>query len=60
MFSTFSFFLLFYYSWEIALWTGVAVLTLAGVSWFFASRQVRHQRAAIEVQGAIDGLVDSE
>ena len=57
VFSIFSFMLLFYYSTELALWTGVLVLTLAGASWFFAMRQLRHQRAALAAQGEIDGLV---
>ena len=57
VFSIFSFALLFYYSWELALWTGVAALVLAGASWFFATRQIRHQRAVFTAQGAIDGLV---
>ncbi len=57
VFSIFSFLLLFYYSAELALWTGALVLTLAGASWFFATRQLRHQRAALSAQGKIDGLV---
>lgn len=57
VFSIFSYGLLFYYSWELALWAGVAVLLLASGSWFFATRQIRHQRAVFEAQGAVDGLV---
>ena len=57
MFSIFSYALLFYYSWELALWTGVAVLALVAGSWLFTTRQIRHQRAALMAQGAIDGLV---
>ena len=57
VFSLFSFLLLFYYSSELALWTGLVVLVFAGVSWYFTTRQIRYQRAAFEAQGAIDGLV---
>ena len=57
VFSVFSFLLLFYYSWVLALWAGVAVALLAGGSWFFAIRQVRHQRDAFIAQGGIDGLI---
>ena len=57
IFSIFSFFLLFYYSVELALWTGAIVVALAGVSWAFTKRQIRHQRAAMAAQGEIDGLV---
>ena len=57
VFSIFSFALLFYYSWELALWTGVAVLVLVAGSWLFTTRQIHHQRAVFIAQGAIDGLV---
>ena len=57
VFSIFSFALLFYYSWELALWAGVAVLVLAAGSWFFITRQIRHQRAVFMAQGLLDGLV---
>ena len=57
VFSIFSYALLFYYSWELALWTGVAVLLLVAGSWWFTTHQVRHQRAVFAAQGAIDGLV---
>ena len=53
----FSYALLFYYSWEFALWAGVAVLMLAAGSWWFTTRQIHHQRAVFKAQGAIDGLV---
>ena len=56
-FSIFSYALLFYYSWELALWTGVAVLLLVAGSWWFTTRQVHHQRAVFKAQGAIDGMV---
>ena len=57
VFSLFSFALLFYYSWELALWAGVAVLVLVAASWYFTTRQIRHQRAVLMAQGVIDGLV---
>ena len=56
-FSIFSYALLFYYSWELALQTGVAVVLLIGVSWLFISRQIRHQRSVFMIQGRVDGLV---
>ena len=57
VFSIFSFALLFYYSVELALWAGVAVVVLVAGSWWLTTRQIRHQRAAFAAQGAIDGLV---
>lgn len=57
VFSLFSFALLFYYSWELALWVGGAVLLLIAGSWLFTTQQIRHQRAVFMAQGAIDGLV---
>ena len=56
-FSIFSYALLFYYSVELALWAGVTVVVLVAGSWWLTTRQIRHQRAAFEAQGAIDGLV---
>ena len=57
VFSIFSYALLFYYSWELALWAGLAVVVLVAGSWLFTTRQIRHQRAAFMAQGKIDGLV---
>ena len=57
IFSAFSYGLLFYYSWRLALWSGTTVLVLAAATWFFATRQVRHNRTAFKAQGTIDGLV---
>ena len=57
LFSIFSYALLFYYSWELALWTGLAVLMLVAGSWWFTTRQIHHQRAVFTAQGMIDGLV---
>lgn len=56
-FSIFSYALLFYYSWELALWTGLAVALLIAAAWFFVTHQVRHQRVVFTIQGAVDGLV---
>ena len=55
-FSIFSYALLFYYSWELALWTGLAVALLVAASSFFIMRQVHHQRAVFAIQGAVDSL----
>ena len=57
VFSIFSYALLFYYSWELALWTGLVLVLLVAASWLFTTRQIRHQRAVFAAQGAIDGLV---
>ena len=57
VFSIFSYALLFYYSWELALWTGLAVLILVAGSWCFTTRQIHHQRTVFMAQGAIDGLI---
>ncbi len=57
VFSIFSYGLLFYYSWELALWSGLTVLVLAAATWFFAKRQIGHTRTALMAQGVIDGLV---
>ena len=56
-FSIFSYALLFYYSWELALWTGLALILLVATSWFFIRHQIRHQRAVFKLQGAVEGLV---
>ena len=57
VFSVFSYGLLFYYSWELALWAGATVLVLAAGTWFFAMHQIRHHRTVFMAQGKIDGLV---
>ena len=57
VFSIFSYGLLFYYSWKLALWAGATVLAMAAVTWFFAARQIRHNRTAFTAQGMIDGVV---
>ena len=57
VFSVFSYALLFYYSWQLALCAGALVLVLIGTTWFFARGAISHHRAAIDKQGAIDGFV---
>jgi len=57
IFSVFSFALLFYYSWRLTLVAGGLLLLLLGGTWLFARAQMRHHRAAFEIQGTIDGLV---
>ena len=57
VFSVFSYGLLFYYSWVLALWAGATVFVMAAATWFFATHQIRHNRIAFMAQGLIDGLV---
>jgi ATP-binding cassette subfamily C protein len=57
MFSVFSFGLLFYYSWSLALVAGAMLLVLAGATWAFSRGQMRHHRVAFRIQGLIDGIV---
>lgn len=57
MFSIFSYALLFYYSWELALWSGLAVAVMAVATWIFAKNQIRHARASLMIQGMIDAFV---
>lgn len=57
MFSLFSFALLFYYSWRLALLATALVLVLAGVTAGLAYLQLRQQRALLELQGKIASLV---
>ena len=57
VFSLFSYALLFWYNVELALWAGAIMIVLAGGTWFFSVRQIRHHREAFRAQGAIDGLV---
>ena len=55
--AVFTFALLFYYSWSLALTAGGLLLLLSGSSWFFASAQMRHHRNAFNIQGKIDGFI---
>lgn len=57
VFSIFSFGLLFYYSWRLALCATALLTVLVGGTWLFARGQMSHHRAAFRVQGMIDGLV---
>ena len=57
VFSIFSFALLFYYSWSLALVATALIAVLMAVTVFFGRAQMSHLRAAFALQGAIDGLV---
>ena len=57
VFSVFSYALLFYYSWRLALCAGALLLVLVGATWVSARAQMRHLRTAFAAQGAIDGFV---
>ena len=57
VFSIFSFALLFYYSWRLALCAAGLVLFMVAITWFFARGQIKHHREAFRIQGMIDGFV---
>ncbi|MEM6794943.1 MAG: NHLP bacteriocin export ABC transporter permease/ATPase subunit [Acidobacteriota bacterium] len=57
VFSVFSFGLLFYYSWRLALVALGLVLLLIAITGLFVWLQVRHQRALLELQGRLGSLV---
>jgi ATP-binding cassette subfamily C protein len=57
VFSVFSFGLLFYYSWRLALIATVLVLLLSGVTAALVYLQIRHQRALLDLQGKIASLL---
>ena len=57
VFSVFSYILLFYYSWRLALCAGALLLVLMAATWFFARGAIKHHRAAFTIQGLIDGFV---
>ena len=57
VFSIFSYALLFYYSWRLALCAGALLLILIAATWFFARGAIGHHRAAFTIQGMIDGFV---
>jgi ATP-binding cassette subfamily C protein len=57
VFSVFSFALLFYYSWKLALLGTVLVAVLAGVTALLTWLQLRHQRALLAAQGKMSSLV---
>jgi len=57
VFSVFSFGLLFYYSWRLALIATALVLVLSGVTAGLVWLQIRHQRALLDLQGKIASLL---
>lgn len=57
VFSVFSFALLFYYSWKLALVATGLVLVAVAATLFAGVREVRLERALLKVQGRIEGLV---
>ena len=57
VFSIFSFALLFYYSWSLALIATGLIAVLMAVTVFIGRAQMSHLRTAFALQGAIDGLV---
>jgi NHLM bacteriocin system ABC transporter ATP-binding protein len=57
VFSVFSFGLLFYYSWRLALIATALVLLLSGVTVGLVWLQIRHQRALLDLQGKIASLL---
>ena len=57
VFSIFSFGLLFYYSWSLALCGGGLIVVLVVATAFFGRGQMRHHREAFALQGVIDGFV---
>ena len=57
VFSIFSFALLFYYSWSLALVATALIAVLMAVTVFIGRAQMSHLRTAFALQGAIDGLV---
>ena len=57
IFSLFSFALLFYYSWRLALVATGIVGILAVATWILAGGQITHLRAAFLARGVVDGFV---
>ncbi|MCP4662723.1 MAG: NHLP bacteriocin export ABC transporter permease/ATPase subunit [bacterium] len=57
VFSLFSFALLFYYSWQLALVATLLVAVLLAVTTFLAYLQLRHQRELLRLQGRISSMV---
>ena len=57
IFAAISYILLFYYSWMLALLTGVFIVVLVGVSFAIGRIQMSHYRAAYEIQGKLDGFL---
>jgi NHLM bacteriocin system ABC transporter ATP-binding protein len=57
VFSVFSFALLFYYSWRLALVVTALVVLLSGVTAGLVYLQIRHQRELLRLQGKIASLL---
>ncbi|HBL29338.1 MAG TPA: hypothetical protein DD490_21105, partial [Acidobacteria bacterium] len=57
VFSVFSFALLFYYSWRLALLATVLVIVLSAVTMTLVWLQVRHQRELLRLQGKVASLL---
>ena len=57
IFSIFSYVLLFWYSWKLALCATVALAALIGFTFLLARAQMTRQRAQFELQGEIEGIV---
>ena len=57
IFSLFNFALLFYYSWQLALYVAAMLAVMAAATVFFSYHQVRHYREAFRIQGEIGGFV---
>ncbi len=57
VFSGFSFALLFYYNWRLALFASGLVLTLMLVTITLTWLQLRHQRALLRLQGRLESLL---
>ncbi len=57
MFSIFSFVLLFWYDWRLALVASVVVIVAVAVPLVSSLLQLRHQRPLYEIQGSLSGLV---
>jgi NHLM bacteriocin system ABC transporter ATP-binding protein len=57
LFSFFSFLLLFYYSWQLALVAGALTFVALSVSVITTYLQVRYQRALLKLRGKISGML---
>lgn len=57
VFSFFSFLLLFYYSWQLALVAGALTLVALSVALITTYLQVRYQRALLKLRGKISGML---
>lgn len=57
VFSVFSYALIFYYSWQLALCAGALVSVLIGLTWLLSHYHRIHYREAFRLRGQIDGFV---